>query len=672
VETGAVLHSIDGSQEPLWPDNLSISPNRSMDYVYDRFSEKVFLYGISSKERHDIESDQIHFFEDQTYALWSELLMSVWSYKTLPPVKLWDRSYETEIFPVFKEDQIWINRNDADIDILNVVDAKTGIEIMGNLTKPEIVLPSGRLIEFPMSDILSARLQVVDESKTEDLILRAYTVDLFNPLTGEIVSSLNGTLEGRSVMKTVFHTGQDVWVESPVRLAVSWGGRTVVIGMGESAKVWEVENGQLLFSENHLDATCNVVAFSQDNKAVTIQFKYDEGATRHQSLWSLAETPVQVLSEEFQDRVNVRFSDDALVLDTGSQGAGFLEIEYDKISGDFLSERMSFGNRGSVSFSRAARFQVELRIIEQRQDDFGVTQILEADMIHSLGSNSWFKSLEGGMVSRHLHVDETTDDLLFWQGLLVPELSAIVVGMPDSVGMWNHETGEQLFSVELGTDQLPRSIDTRGYNVTPVRLSQDKGRVLVEVRESILNPESGNVDRSYLRSYKVIDIESQEVFSLPEFAGPDGVEFDQNLNRALVYFDKPNGKSDIWDFQKSTVLATIPGDIGGSVGLSAGSLESKVNISGPVFSNDGEILVTASSDGVAFWAIPGLNPGLRFRRDESGLSLVWDETLIDDSFRLQVSDSVTAAEWQDVEKGQSGDLKIDTELGDHRFYRWRQ
>ncbi|MBT5705993.1 MAG: hypothetical protein HOI66_06680 [Verrucomicrobia bacterium] len=328
-----------------------------------------------------------------------------------------------------------------------------------------------------------------------------------------------------------------------------------------------------------------------------------------------------------------------------------------------------------------------IRIVEETEDEGGVTQILAAELGDDTGfqlgltvngvrptRGQWIRNLEGVMVSHRFPFEGSRNPLFKWEpraeGLWLSEESAIVVGVADSVSMWNYETGEQLFTLRLGAEDLRRSVNTVAYFVKPVRLSQDGGRILVTLSEQVYDTKSGDVRQSELKTFRMIDIARQEVLSLPEFEGSHEVFIDPNLTRALVHSENTNEKSDVWDFRTSTVLASITGAVGRAGGLLAGSLGSKLRFTEPVFSHDGETLVTASSDGIAFWGLPGMNPELAFRRDENGLSLFWDKLLIDDSFRLQVRDSVTAGEWQDIESGDSGELKVDTGLGNQRFYRW--
>jgi WD40 repeat protein len=516
---------------PLWPNQVKISPDHSIAFVHDRFNDHAFLYEISSEELFEVNHQQIHFFSNQTYALWSDLSISVWSYETLPPSQIWDQSYETEFSPMFKGGQIWIEKKESRGDLPIVVDAQSGSVLPEMPTKPEIMLPSGRLINFPNSESLSARLLAVTESEMEDLTVLTYTIDLFDRLSGEIVSNLSGSLETESVKNIDFLTRSNVLPGARVRLALSWDTKKVAIGIGGSAKVWDRQSGRLLLDETHSETRCEHLVFSNDGKAIALQFAYS-GIARIQSLCDLSETPRQVLSEEFPGRVNVRFSDVGLILETVDEDQNLVEIEYNLISGDLLDERQSLGTNENVRFSGRKPFEVGIRIVEETEDEGGVTQILAAELGDDTGfqlgltvngvrptRGQWIRNLEGVMVSHRFPFEGSRNPLFKWEpraeGLWLSEESAIVVGVADSVSMWNYETGEQLFTLRLGAEDLRRSVNTVAYFVKPVRLSQDGGRILVTLSEQVYDTKSGDVRQSELKTFRMIDIARQEVLSLP-------------------------------------------------------------------------------------------------------------------------------------------------------------
>jgi hypothetical protein len=237
--------------------------------------------------------------------------------------------------------------------------------------------------------------------------------------------------------------------------------------------------------------------------------------------------------------------------------------------------------------------------------------------------------------------------------------------------MWNYETGHQLHSVELNLGHLPRSVYSLGYQANSIDLSEDGKRILVTFAEQVFDPESNEQRVLGSRAFMVVDLELKEAFGLPRLV--DRREFfpDRNLTRALVRSEASNDLYEIWEFRTASVVGSFTSGRTSAGGVLAGPFGSFVRFQDPIFSSDNQMIATASSEGVAFWDLSNLSPGLGFRRDGNGLSLVWDEQLTDDLDLLQMRGSVISGDWQDLDKGDSGELKIETDAGIEQYYRWR-
>ena len=126
----------------------------------------------------------------------------------------------------------------------------------------------------------------------------------------------------------------------------------------------------------------------------------------------------------------------------------------------------------NVRFSGRKTFEVGIRIVEETEDEGGVTQILAAELGDDTGfqlgltvngvrptRGQWIRNLEGVMVSPRFPFEGSRNPLFKWEpraeGLWLSEESAIVVGVADSVSMWNYETGQSHNSTCLPSP-LPR------------------------------------------------------------------------------------------------------------------------------------------------------------------------------------------------------------------------
>ena len=675
IETGSLLHTIDGTQAPFWPARVALSLDRSVAYIYDEFSDESFIHRIVTGDRYAVASQAVHFMEGQRYALWSNESISVWSYESGPPKLVWERSYESVFSPTFNGEEIKIEWSIEGTESINVIDASTGSLLTESTTDPEPIISNDTGISLQTTQQIRARLQLVEEMPLEESISKIYAAELFNVETDQVVAVLDGRLESQSFQVIDSSTGQKVWAEPSAKGSISWDGKNVAIGIAGNVKVWDVATETVLISKNHSDASFNHVVFSEDGQALAFQFISGEESVRRQSVWRLSDPPVEILEEEFAGRVDVRFTDSTIVLSLEDEEEREIDLEYSLVSGERLDERDSLGVDRSVTIRGAEPFRIKLRVVERIEIEDSVTEFFAIDLRPGRGAQRWIRTLEGGLTAQRFRIERSNGGELDYrtspEGLWLPELSAYVVVLGDTLGMWNYETGEQIHSINLNLRRFPRSVDSLAYQAQSISLSQDRRRLLIRLKERIFGPDSNEVESPGTSAFVVVDLELKEAFGFPRLT--DSREFfpDQNLVRALSRSATSKAQYEIWEFRTASIIGSITNGNAVLGGVLAGALGSSVRFSDVTFSRDSQMVATSSAEGVSFWDLSSLNPGLAFRRGDDGLSLVWDERLVDESHVLQSKSSVLAGDWQNIDSGDSGALKIDATADLERYYRWR-